>query len=79
MKLTRWLWPSQQLALVVLAGALVIGLGVQHVSAVHAARAAKQAVCLAQLRTLRARHLFLERFVMPTDPCAAILIVVETP
>jgi hypothetical protein len=77
--IARWLWPSQQVALLVLAAAMFVGLGVQHVSAIHAARAARHDVCAARLQALRARNRFVERFVAPADPCAAILLVGEQP
>jgi cytidine deaminase len=73
--MTRYLWPSQQVALLVV-GAVVIGsLGVHYVGVQHENRQARQAVCRAELKALTARNLYVERYLMPADACRALALV----
>jgi hypothetical protein len=73
--MTCYLWPSQQMALLILAAAMVVGLGVHYVSVQHENRQARQAVCRAELKALTARNLYIERYLMPADACRALALV----
>lgn len=58
-----------------IAAIVIVALAVSWVGYRHAARTADQRVCLAELRELRARNPFVERYVMPSDACVALAVV----
>jgi hypothetical protein len=59
---------------VLLLGGVVVGAGVSVVSARHQVREARQRECAAELRALKSSA-FVQRFVVPSDPCLAIQVV----
>ncbi len=45
------------------------------VTKVHAARSAEQRVCAAELKAVKARNLYVERYLLPASPCEALRVL----
>lgn len=73
--MTRLFYPTTVWLLRGLVAVSIVALCVSYVSAVHAARDARQKVCAAELKAVQARNPFLERFLIPADSCLALELV----
>ncbi len=78
----RWydaLIPQLQMAIlvtsVVLVATTVAGGAIAWTTAQHERRAARLAVCAAELRALKIANPFVEKFLTPVDACAALQVV----
>ena len=69
------LMPWAYIAVLVATAGLVIAVGVSWVGAAHRARAAEQAACRAEIRTIQAGAAWARGVVMPADACVALRVL----
>lgn len=72
--MTRYLYPSGLWALRVLGLVCAVALLVSYVGKVHEVRALKQQICAERLMALKARNPFIERYLLPAEPCQALAL-----
>ncbi len=60
---------------IALLGAGLVAWGAWSVTIAHERRAFRERECAAKLEALHARNPFVERFLLPSDPCVALAVL----
>ena len=73
--MARYLWPSQKMGLLLMAGVAFAAVEAHHVRLIHEQRHSREALCRAELKALKARNLYVEHYLVPADPCRALSLL----